>query len=29
MAILQWLESTEFADWVLTSIIGFPIMLSL
>ena len=29
MATLQWLESTAFSDWVLTSITGFPLMLSL
>ena len=29
MATLQWLEGTEFSDWVLTSVIGFPLMLSL
>jgi len=29
MATLQWLEDTAFSDWVLTSTIGFPLMLSL
>ncbi len=29
MNALQWLEETEFADWVLTSYVGFPLMLSL
>ena len=29
VASLQWLENTAFSDWVLTSIIGFPLMLSL
>ena len=26
---LRWLEQTAFSDWVLTSLIGFPLMLSL
>lgn len=26
---LRWLELTAFSDWVLTSLIGFPLMLSL
>ena len=26
---LQWLEDTAFSNWVLTSITGFPLMLSL
>ncbi len=29
MTVLYWLEGTAFSDWVLTSIIGFPLMLSL
>ena len=29
MVLLQWLEGTRFSDWVLTSMIGFPLMLSL
>ena len=29
MVVLQWLEETRFSDWVLTSMIGFPLMLSL
>ena len=29
MSTLAWLEQTEFSDWVLTSFIGFPLMLSL
>ena len=29
MATLRWLEDTAFSDWVLTSTIGFPLMLSL
>ena len=29
MSILQWLEQTTFSDWVLTSFVGFPLMLSL
>lgn len=29
MVLLQWLEETRFSDWVLTSMIGFPLMLSL
>ena len=29
MVLLQWLEGTRFSDWVLTSKIGFPLMLSL
>ncbi len=29
MSTLAWLEQTEFSDWVLTSVIGFPLMLSL
>jgi hypothetical protein len=29
MSTLQWLEQTTFSDWVLTSFIGFPLMLSL
>ena len=29
MALLRWLEETRFSDWVLTSMIGFPLMLSL
>lgn len=29
MSGLQWLEDTAFSDWVLTSVIGFPLMLSL
>ena len=29
MRTLQWLEQTEFSDWVLTSFVGFPLMLSL
>ncbi len=29
MTVLYWLEGTAFSDWVLTSRIGFPLMLSL
>ena len=29
MATLSWLEETQFSDWVLTSVLGFPLMLSL
>ncbi|MGI9258911.1 MAG: DUF2214 domain-containing protein [Gammaproteobacteria bacterium] len=29
MNALRWLEETEFANWVLTSFVGFPLMLSL
>lgn len=29
MTVLYWLEGTAFSDWVLTSLIGFPLMLSL
>ena len=29
MNTLRWLEETEFANWVLTSFVGFPLMLSL
>ncbi len=29
MVFLRWLEETRFSDWVLTSMIGFPLMLSL
>ena len=29
MNTLQWIEDTAFSDWVLTSIVGFPLMLSL
>ena len=29
MNTLQWLENTGFSHWVLTSLIGFPLMLSL
>ncbi len=29
MATLRWLEDTAFSDWVLTSTLGFPLMLSL
>ncbi len=29
MVLLRWFEETRFSDWVLTSMIGFPLMLSL
>ncbi|MEE8094517.1 MAG: hypothetical protein V3T47_09810 [Gammaproteobacteria bacterium] len=29
MTVLYWLEGTAFSDWVLTSRIGFPLMLNL